>query len=96
MIQPSPSERLRGLQMVARVLRRVRVTRETVLDWACVLLAAALLLLAATALNRLPYPGRQPYAHHISAVVTSPLLPGVADRVPEPSSGLYEAAAHTE
>lgn len=68
--------------MPSRVLASRHSHRDLMLDWASVLLAAALLALAATALNRLPYPGSQPYAGRISAVLTAPLLPAVPDAVP--------------
>jgi hypothetical protein len=69
--------------MAPRILRRTRSQRDLLLDGACILLSIVFLVLAATALNHLPYPGSQPYAHRISAVITSPLIPAVPDAIPD-------------
>lgn len=45
--------------------RTSRHRRETLLDAAAVAAGVALVLTVATAVNRLPYPGGQPYAHRV-------------------------------
>jgi hypothetical protein len=67
--------RLTRRTMPARVHHPRYRSRDLALDWAAVGVAAALCVLAATALNRLPYPGAQHYRERIGAVLTVPHIP---------------------
>jgi hypothetical protein len=69
--------------MSPRVLAPVRSRRDLVLDWATVAVAAVLLILATTALNRLPYPGRQRYAHRVTVILGAPLVPALSESMPD-------------
>jgi hypothetical protein len=60
--------------MPARGHRLGHGSRDLALDCATAGLAVALCVLAATALNRLPYPGAQHYRARIGAMLTAPLL----------------------
>lgn len=74
--------------MPVHMLKPPRGHRDLALDWAAVALAAIVCLLAATAFNRLPYPGAQHYRESISAVITAPFVPVHPDAtaVPQPHS----------
>ena len=70
--------------MPVHLLKPPRGHRDLALDWAAVVLAAIVCLLAATAFNRLPYPGAQHYRESISAVLTAPFVPVHPDATAEP------------
>lgn len=79
-----PSRTLGTGVMPVHMLKPPHRRRDLALDWATAALALLLCLLAATAFNRLPYPGAQHYRQSITAVLTAPFAPELPDAPAEP------------
>jgi hypothetical protein len=67
--------------MTAGGPRLMTIRRDALLDAAAVVTGIVLIVFAATALNRLPYPGSQHYDGAVSLNV--PAVPSLPDLLPE-------------